>query len=113
MIINMKDNLAIENINAEYQKRSYDDLSSEFQRLYPSAVRTIELIQLMYNRLTLVEKLSHKTALKKIYNDHNTSLASAQGIYAEICHWITPAFQDELGHRGLKIVTLKIMNLQN
>jgi len=66
----MKDNLATENINAEYQKRSYDDLSSEFQRLYPSAVRTIELIQLMYNRLTLVEKLSHKTALKKIYNDH-------------------------------------------
>ena len=70
MIINMKDNLATENINAEYQKRSYDDLSSEFQRLYPSTVRTIELIQLMYNRLTLVEKLSHITALKKIYNDH-------------------------------------------
>jgi len=70
MIINMKDNLATENINAEYQKRSYDDLSSEFQRLYPSAVRTIELIQLMYNRLTLVEKLSHKTTLTKIYNDH-------------------------------------------
>ena len=66
----MKDNLATENINAEYQKRSYDDLSSEFQRLFPSAVRTIELIQLMYNRLTLVEKLSHKTALTKIYNDH-------------------------------------------
>jgi len=70
MKINMKDNLATENINAEYQKRSYDDLSSEFQRLFPSAVRTIELIQLMYNRLTLVEKLSHKTALTKIYNDH-------------------------------------------
>ena len=66
----MKDNLATENINAEYQKRSYDDLSSEFQRLYPSAVRTFELIKLMYNRLTLVEKLSHKTALTKIYNDH-------------------------------------------
>jgi hypothetical protein len=51
----------------EYQKRSYEDLSSEFQRLYP---RAVELIPLMYNRLTLVDKLSHKKALAKIYNDH-------------------------------------------
>jgi len=27
MITNMKDNLVTENMNAEYQKRSYDDLS--------------------------------------------------------------------------------------
>jgi hypothetical protein len=63
-----KDNLC--SINKEYQNRTYDDLSSEFQRLYPSAVRVFELIALMYNRLTLVEKLSHKVAVAKIYNDH-------------------------------------------
>jgi hypothetical protein len=45
-------------------------ISSEFQGLYPSAVRAFQLIALMYNRLTLVEKLSHKDALIKLYNDH-------------------------------------------
>jgi len=63
----MEDNLLTEDDVKEYQKRSYDDLSSEFQRLYP---RVIRLIPLMYNRLTLVDKLSHKEATAKIYNDH-------------------------------------------
>jgi hypothetical protein len=54
----------------ENSDRSYQDLSSEFQRLYPSAVRAFELIPLMYNRLTLVDKLSHKEACTKIYDDH-------------------------------------------
>jgi len=45
-------------------------ISLEFQRLYPSAVRAFELIPLMYNRLTLVDKLSHKEACTKIYDDH-------------------------------------------
>ncbi|MFZ0512486.1 MAG: hypothetical protein WAM14_12835 [Candidatus Nitrosopolaris sp.] len=63
----MEDNLIIENEVKEYQERSYQDLSSEFQRLYP---RVIHLIPLMYNRLTLVDKLSHKEAVAKIYNDH-------------------------------------------
>jgi len=63
----MEDNLLTEDEVKEYQKRSYDDLSSEFQRLYP---RVIRLIPLMYNRLTLVDKLSHKEATAKIYNDH-------------------------------------------
>jgi hypothetical protein len=63
----MEDNLLTEDDVKEYQKRSYDDLSSEFQRLYP---RVIRLIPLMYNRLTLVDKLSHKEAITKIYNDH-------------------------------------------
>ena len=62
-----EDNLLTEDDVKEYQKRSYDDLSSEFQRLYP---RVIRLIPLMYNRLTLVDKLSHKEATAKIYNDH-------------------------------------------
>jgi hypothetical protein len=35
----------------EYQKRSYQELSSEFQRKYP---RVIQLIPLMYNRLTVM-----------------------------------------------------------
>jgi hypothetical protein len=66
-----EDNLITEkNDVAEYEKRSYVDLSSEFKRLYPSALRAFQLIALMYNRLTLVEKLSHKDALAKIYNDH-------------------------------------------
>src|SRR5215469_15506563 len=63
----MEDNLLTEDEVKEYQKRSYDDLSSEFQRLYP---RVIRLIPLMYNRLTLVDKLSHKESIAKIYNDH-------------------------------------------
>ena len=63
----MEDNLLTEDDVKEYQKRSYDELSSEFQRLYP---RVIRLIPLMYNRLTLVDKLSHKEATAKIYNDH-------------------------------------------
>ena len=109
----MKDNLATENINAEYQKRSYDDLSSEFQRLYPSAVRTIELIQLMYNRLTLVEKLSHKTALKKIYNDHkHISGFSTRNIRRNL-PLDNPGIPRRVRPSWLKIVTLKIMSLQN
>jgi hypothetical protein len=63
----MEDNLIPENDVKEYQKRSYEDLSSEFQRQYP---RIVQLIELMYNRLTLVDKLSHKEAVAKIYNDH-------------------------------------------
>jgi hypothetical protein len=56
--------------NTEYEKRSYEDLSLEFQKLYPSAARAFELIPLMYNRLTLVDKLSHKEAFTKIHDDH-------------------------------------------
>jgi hypothetical protein len=51
----------------EYQKRSYQDLSSEFKRL---CGRAVQLVPLMYNRLTLVDNLSHKEAVAKIYNDH-------------------------------------------
>jgi hypothetical protein len=61
----VEDNLIPENDIKEYQKRSYEDLSSEFQRQY-----VVQLIELMYNRLTLVDKLSHKKAVAKIYNDH-------------------------------------------
>ena len=63
----MEDNLIAENDIKEYQQRSYQDLSSEFQTLHP---RVVHLIPLMYNRLTLVDNLSHKEAVAKIYNDH-------------------------------------------
>jgi hypothetical protein len=59
-----------ENGITEYEKRSYQELSSEFQTLYPTFFRVIQLILLMYNRLTLVDNLSHKEAVAKIYNDH-------------------------------------------
>jgi hypothetical protein len=56
--------------NKEYQNRTYNDLSSEFQKVHPSAVRAFQLIALTYNRLTLVEKLDHKSTVAKIYSDH-------------------------------------------
>jgi hypothetical protein len=49
---------------------TYEELSVEFQRLYPTVSRAIQLIELMYNRLTRVDKLSHKSAIAKIYGDH-------------------------------------------
>ena len=54
----------------EYQSRSYEELSEEFKRLYPTVVRAFELIPLMYNRLTLVDNFVHKAAVAKIYYDH-------------------------------------------
>jgi hypothetical protein len=54
----------------EFKTRTYEDLSSEFQKLYPQAVRAYQLIPQMYNRLTLVDRLSHKEATLKIANDH-------------------------------------------
>jgi hypothetical protein len=50
--------------------QTYEELSNEFQQLFPSAYRAIQLIAMMYNRLTLVDKLSHKEAKAKIFKDH-------------------------------------------
>jgi hypothetical protein len=55
---------------AEYQSRSYEELSEEFIGLYPTALRAFELIRSMYNRLTLVDNYVHKAAVAKIYYDH-------------------------------------------
>jgi hypothetical protein len=55
----------------EYKIRTYKELSAEFQQLYPQAIRAYQLIPLMYNRLTLIDKLSHKDAITKINNDHS------------------------------------------
>ncbi len=100
----MEDNLITE--VKEYQIRSYEDLSSEFQRLYP---RVADLIQLMYNRLTLVDKLSHKEAVAKIYNDHQ----HLSGFSRRRRNLPTQPFQEELGHHGLKTVLLKLQIHQN
>jgi hypothetical protein len=54
----------------EYKTRTYEDLSSEFQKLYSQVVRAYQLIPQMYNRLTLVDRLSHKEAMLKMANDH-------------------------------------------
>jgi hypothetical protein len=54
----------------EYEYRTYEDLSDELQKIYPTAVRAFELIPLMYNRLTLVDGLTHKNAFGKIVTDH-------------------------------------------
>jgi hypothetical protein len=44
--------------------------SAEFQEVYPAAARAFVLIPQMYNKLTLVDGLTHKYALAKIYNGH-------------------------------------------
>jgi hypothetical protein len=54
----------------EYKTRTYEDLSSEFQKLYSQVVRAYQLIPQMYNRLTIVDRLSHIEAMSKIANDH-------------------------------------------
>jgi hypothetical protein len=54
----------------EYKYKSYEELSREFQEVCPAAARAFVLIPQMYNRLTLVDSLTHKDALAKIYNDH-------------------------------------------
>jgi hypothetical protein len=55
----------------EYKHKSYEELSREFQEVYPAAVRAFLLIPQMYNRLTLIDRLTHKDALTKIHNDHD------------------------------------------
>jgi hypothetical protein len=54
----------------EYQRRTYEDLSNELQKVYPVAARAFELIPLMYNRLTLVDGLTHRNAFERIVADH-------------------------------------------
>jgi hypothetical protein len=51
-------------------RTTYEELSREFKNLYPTVSRAFQLISLMYNRLTIGDKLSHKEAVSKIYEDH-------------------------------------------
>jgi hypothetical protein len=74
--------MTIHELDVDYQSRTYEDLSHEFQNLYPSARRAFQLIPAMYNRLTLVDNLSHKAALTKLRNDHkHLSGFSMRNIY--------------------------------
>jgi hypothetical protein len=54
----------------EYEQRTYEDLSDELQKIYRFVARAFELIPLMYNRLTLLDGLTHKNAVEKIVADH-------------------------------------------
>lgn len=49
---------------------TYEQMSNEFKQVFPLALRAFELIPLMYNRLTLVDKLTHMEAFTRIVNDH-------------------------------------------
>ena len=51
-------------------RATYEELSSEFKNLYPTVSRAFQLINLMYDRLTIEDKLLHKEAVSKIYEDH-------------------------------------------
>jgi hypothetical protein len=55
----------------EYEQHTYEELSQEFNELYPAAARAFELVPQMYNRLTLVDGFTHREAVAKIHNDHN------------------------------------------
>ena len=57
-------------MNEEYEHRTYEDQSNELQKIYHFVKRAFELIPLMYNRLTLVDGLTHKDAVEKIVADH-------------------------------------------
>ncbi|PWU82050.1 MAG: hypothetical protein DLM72_03810 [Candidatus Nitrosopolaris wilkensis] len=54
----------------EFEDKTYEDLSQEFEGVYSAAANAFELVPQMYNRLTLVDGLTHKEALVKIHNDH-------------------------------------------
>jgi hypothetical protein len=54
-----------EAIASNAPSQTYEELSKEFQQLCPIAYRAIQLIAMMYNRLTLVDKLSHKGKLSE------------------------------------------------
>ena len=59
-----------EQLSKEYVIKTYEQLSKEFQTVAPYAKRAHELIPAMYNRLTLIDKLSDKEAKAKMAEDH-------------------------------------------
>jgi hypothetical protein len=56
-----------EDINKELLSRTYQQLSEEFKE---KIVRAVELVPMMYNRLTIVDKKSHSEAIRKIIDYH-------------------------------------------
>lgn len=61
---------AISKAEATIARPTYEELSNEFKKLYPTVLRSLKLISLMYDRLTMEDRLSHKEAMSKIYEDH-------------------------------------------
>ncbi len=59
-----------EQLNDIYESHTYEEISIEFQELFPSVVRAFQLIPMMYNRLTLIDNYLHKEAILKILDDH-------------------------------------------
>jgi hypothetical protein len=53
----------------EYKHRTYEELSQEFRKIYPTLTRAYELVALMYNLLTS-NGFPHKEAITKIRDDH-------------------------------------------
>jgi hypothetical protein len=68
--ISPNDDEVISKIEDNIATSTYEELSIEFQRMYPIVSRAFQLVELMYNRLTTEDKLSHKKAIAKIYEDH-------------------------------------------
>jgi len=97
----------------EYKTRTYEDLSSEFQKLYSQVVRAYQLIPQMYNRLTIVDRLSHKDAILKMANDHKHLPGFSDRNVRDTCHHIIQIYLTELGRHGLKIVLLKLLTIQS
>jgi hypothetical protein len=56
--------------NDYVETHTYEQLANEFRTVYPFAIRAFELVPMMYDRLTLVDGLSHKEAFAKIVGDH-------------------------------------------
>jgi hypothetical protein len=66
-------------INYDYRERSYSELSEQFRHLI---VQVFKLIPAMYNRLTLIDGLTHDEALEKMHNDHENIVGfSLRNIY--------------------------------
>lgn len=68
--INLSSKMSSENYDSKNKEKTYAELSKEFRELYPTVVYAFQLIPKMYNTLTLIDKLSHKSAVRKIYQDH-------------------------------------------
>ena len=62
----------------DYENHTYEELSNEFQQLYPSAFRAFQLIPLM-NRLVLIEKKSHIEACRQLYQYHKDFAGFGRG----------------------------------
>src|SRR5436309_15898945 len=52
----------------EYQRRTFDDLVNELMYHIPHLFRALELVPIIYNRLTLVDHLTHKAAFAKMHD---------------------------------------------